>query len=52
MRYWLQAEKELSYRVKQEMYWKNITEEEAKKRLESEIRLRAFSNKAARRPLT
>jgi len=43
VRYWLQAEKELSYRIKQEMHWKNITEEEAKKRLESEIRFRAFS---------
>ncbi len=42
MRYWLQAEKELSYRVKQEMHWRNITEEEAKKKLESEIQLRAF----------
>ena len=53
MRYWLQAEKELSYRVKQEMHWRNITEEEARKRLESEIRLRAFSlyNTAKNNPM-
>ncbi|WP_048831376.1 hypothetical protein [Methanomethylovorans hollandica] len=42
MRYWLQAEKDLSYRVKQEMHWKNITEEEARKILEPEIRISAF----------
>lgn len=42
MRYWLQAEKDLSYRVKQEMHWKNITEKEARKILEPEIRIRAF----------
>lgn len=42
MKYWFQAEDELSYRLKREMHNNNVTEEEAKKIVQPAIRDRAF----------